>query len=104
MNETDSGNTSAGHTTGFGQSTGARAVALHYGTEQAPVVVATGEDRLAEQILALARDHHVPIFQNPLLSDMLARLKTGEQIPEGLYRVVAELIAFVYFVRGRMAP
>lgn len=80
------------------------AVALHYDQVHAPRVTAKGEDELAAQIIALAREHGVPLYENPELLDLLSRLETGDEIPETLYRVIAEVIAFAYRLRGKFPP
>ncbi len=91
-----------------------RAAALQYdpGRDRAPRLVARGEGHLAERILALAREHGVPVHEDRALVDVLARIDLGAQIPSELYRVVAEIIAFVYRLQqgeatrgeGRQAP
>ncbi len=79
-----------------------RAVALQYDPEEAaaPKVVAEGSGRLAERILELARQHDVPIREDPLLVEALARLEVGETIPPELYLVVAELFAWLYHLEA----
>ncbi len=82
-----------------------RAVALAYqrGRQRAPVVVATGRGRIAEQIIALARAHGVPIREDPALVMLLARLDVGDLIPPELYAVVAEVFAWVYRLNAERA-
>ncbi|HHH36266.1 MAG TPA: hypothetical protein ENK48_05490 [Gammaproteobacteria bacterium] len=77
------------------------AVALHYDGENAPAVTASGMGALAERILAVAREHGIPLHEDGALVEVLARLEPGEEIPPVLYRVVAEIIAFVYVLEGR---
>jgi len=79
-----------------------RAVALEYDPEgaPAPVVTASGRGELAERILALAREHGVPIREDPDLVALLAQLDVGQVIPPELYPVIAEVLAFVYRLRG----
>jgi flagellar biosynthesis protein len=79
-----------------------RAIALEYDGENAPRVSASGRDEVAEQIIALARQHRVPLLENPELAGLLAQLDLGEEIPETLYRCVAQIIAFAYRLRGRV--
>ncbi len=80
------------------------AVALHYDGEGAPRVTAKGRGPVAEQILALAREHNVPIQQQPDLVRLLSKVDLGEEIPEALYVAVAEVIAFAFLVSGREPP
>ncbi len=80
-------------------------VALSYkrGDMVAPKLVAKGGGFLAFRIREIARDAGVPIVENPLLARALYRsVKVGEMIPERLYEIVAEVLAYVYRLdRGR---
>jgi flagellar biosynthesis protein len=80
------------------------AVALSYDGRNAPRVTAKGRGALAEQILALAEAHGVPLEQDPELAALLAQIPLGEEIPEALYLAVAEVIAFAYLLSGRRPP
>ncbi|TWI53893.1 flagellar biosynthesis protein [Pseudomonas duriflava] len=77
------------------------AIALVYDGKNTPTLTAKGEDDLAEAILALAREHDVPIYENPDLVRLLARLELGDAIPEVLYRTMAEIIAFAWYLKGK---
>ncbi|GLO32442.1 MULTISPECIES: EscU/YscU/HrcU family type III secretion system export apparatus switch protein [Pseudomonas] len=79
-----------------------QAIALFYDGQQAPTLTAKGDDALAEAILALAREHEVPIYENAELVRLLARLELGDQIPEALYLTIAEIIAFAWHLRGKV--
>ena len=78
------------------------AVALRYDGRDAPRVTAKGEDELASAICDIAREHGVPLYENPQLAVVLSQIELGEQIPEALYRAVAEVIAFAYLLSGRV--
>ncbi|MCO1622714.1 EscU/YscU/HrcU family type III secretion system export apparatus switch protein [Pseudomonas putida] len=82
--------------------TSRQAIALTYDGHQAPTVTAKGDAELAEAILALAREHEVPIYENAELVRLLARLELGDQIPEALYLTIAEIIAFAWQLRGKV--
>lgn len=77
------------------------AVALHYDGEETPQVTAKGAGALAERIIAIAREHEVPLHEDEALVEVLAQVEPGEEIPEALYRAVAEIIAFVYILKGK---
>jgi flagellar biosynthesis protein len=77
------------------------AVALKYDGEKAPTITATGTAELAEEIIRIAREHGVPLYENPELAGILARLDLNEEIPETLYRVVAEILAFAFHLQGK---
>jgi len=81
------------------------AVALRYdaGRAPAPVVVAKGRGVVAERIKAEARKHGVAVVENPPLAQALYKaVEIGSQIPADLYRAVAEVLAFVYRLKGRI--
>lgn len=81
-----------------------RAVALRYDAEQerAPKVVAKGAGLVAEQIIALAKEHGIHIHEDPNLVTILAKLDLDTEIPEELYHAVAQVLAFVYRLNQRM--
>ncbi len=81
------------------------AVALKYDEEkmEAPKVVAKGAGVLALKIREIARRHGVPIVENRLLARMIYKMvDLGEEIPESLYKAVAEVLAFVYRQKERV--
>ncbi|QIB52674.1 EscU/YscU/HrcU family type III secretion system export apparatus switch protein [Pseudomonas sp. OIL-1] len=78
-----------------------QAIALVYDGEQAPTLTAKGEGDLAEQIVQLAMEYEVPIYENADLAKMLARMELGDEIPEELYRTIAEIIAFAWYLKGK---
>jgi flagellar biosynthesis protein len=78
-----------------------QAIALTYDGQSAPVLTAKGDDELAETILAIARQYEVPIYENAELVRLLARLELGDAIPEQLYRCIAEIIAFAWYLKGK---
>ena len=80
------------------------AVALYYDGKNAPRVTAKGKDELAQQIRALAEQHDVPLYEDPVLAQVLSQIELGEEIPPALYLAVAEVIAFTYLLAGRICP
>lgn len=77
------------------------AVALRYDQVTAPKLTAKGEGDLAEQIIALAREHGVPLYENAELTRVLGQMDLGDEIPETLYLAIAEIIAFAYVIQGK---
>ena len=75
-----------------------RVAALRYdvGSDEAPRVVASGRGHVAERILAEARAAGVPVRDDAALAEALAGLDLGVQVPEDLYRAVAEALAWAY--------
>ncbi len=80
-----------------------QATALQYNPDQdnAPRVVASGQRKVAEQILAEARKHNIPVHEDPALTAALASIDLGAEIPAELYLLVAEVLAYVYRVTGK---
>jgi flagellar biosynthetic protein FlhB len=81
------------------------AVALRYdGSNPAPEVVAKGVDLVAARIREIAREAGVTIVPDPPLARTLhASVEVGHQIPEELFGAVAQLLAFVYRTKQRVA-
>lgn len=77
------------------------AVALHYDGETAPQVTAKGYGEIAEQIIAIAKHHDVPLEENKELVQLLSQLELGDEIPQELYLAIAEIIAFTYMLKGK---
>ena len=81
------------------------AVALEYRLESmaAPLVIAKGQNLLAQQIKEYARWHDVPIVENkPLAQALYQAVEVGDAIPEKLYTAVAEILAFIFKTQGRL--
>ena len=83
-----------------------KAVALKYDpeTQVAPKVVAKGQGYVAENILAAAQKHAVPVYQNKSLVNMLMAIELDREIPPELYHVVAEVLAYVYRIDKSKRP
>jgi flagellar biosynthesis protein FlhB len=82
------------------------AVALRYepATMAAPLVIAKGLDKVAEEIKQAARWHNIPTVENiPLAHALYRSADVGQTVPAKLYQVVAEILAFVYQMQARMA-
>jgi flagellar biosynthesis protein FlhB len=80
------------------------AVALKYDplSMHAPQVVAKGADIMAQKIRDLAREHDVPIIENPPLArNLYKNVEIGREIPPELFGAVAEILAFVYQINRR---
>ncbi len=83
------------------------AVALEYKTAkmQAPVVTAKGQMLVAENIKRVAKEHGVPVIENPPLARALyASVEIGDAIPPEMYKAVAEVLAFIYRLRQPRVP
>jgi flagellar biosynthesis protein len=78
-----------------------QAIALKYDGKNSPQVAATGHNELAEEIIRLAKENNIPIQEDPDLAVLLAQLDLHEHIPDSLYFVVAEVLAFAYLAAGK---
>ena len=79
------------------------AVAMSYKPGMAaPIVVAKGQDHVAQRIKEIAREHKVPIVENkPLARALFAAVEIGDSIPQELYKAVAEVLAYVYKLKNK---
>ena len=79
------------------------AVALKYSKGMvAPVVVAKGQDIVAERIKQIARENHVMIVENkPVARALYQAVEVGGVVPAELYQAVAEILAYVYRIKHR---
>jgi flagellar biosynthesis protein len=80
----------------------ALAIALKYEKPHAPRVTAVGRNELARRIIELAESNVVPISRNPELAAALSHVEIDEQIPEALYRAVAEVLTYILRISGRI--
>ncbi len=81
------------------------AVAIKYDAQEAdaPIVIAKGSDYLAQKIKEIARENDVEIVENKPLARMLfANVEVGEMVPPELYKAVAEVLAYVYHLKGKI--
>ena len=78
-----------------------KAVALEYNGKNAPRVTATGSGATAQRIIDIAREHGVPLREDPDLLTLLAKLELGDEIPRALYVTVAHIIAWAYVLTGK---
>ena len=74
------------------------AVSLQYkkGKNSAPKVTAKGQGWVAEDIIKMAKENNIPIREDKHLLHLLSEIDVGQEVPESLYKVVAELLAWVY--------
>ena len=80
------------------------AVAVSYDSQvsEAPIVIAKGADYLAQKIKEVARENQIEIVENKPLARMLyANVEIGSEIPAELYYAVAEVLAYVYHLKGK---
>ncbi len=75
-----------------------RAAALRYKASEAraPRVVAKGSGWLARRMIREAREHGIPVREDPLLVEVLMGLDLYREIPQELYQVIAEIYVFLY--------
>ncbi len=78
------------------------AVALHYDKKGAPRVVAKGRGTIGEKIVEVAKANNIPIEENEVLAGALSNVELGDEIPQELYKAVAEVLIFVLRLSGRV--
>ncbi len=81
-----------------------KAVALKYDDKKnkAPRVIAKGRGEIAEKIIEVAKAHNVPLYEDKNLVQLLEALELETEIPPELYRAVAEVLAFIYRLNGKI--
>lgn len=74
------------------------AVALRYDIDRdkAPLVLASGRGPVADEILRIAEENKIPLYEDPELVKLLSKLEIDVEIPPELYTLVAEVLFFVY--------
>ncbi len=79
-------------------------VAIKYDAKEmdAPIILAKGADLVAMKIREIARENDVPIVENPPVARLLHKLDLGDRIPEELFKAVAEILAHVYTIKGKV--
>ncbi|ATO47940.1 flagellar biosynthesis protein FlhB [Brevibacillus laterosporus] len=81
------------------------AVAIKYDSAEmmAPTVIAKGQDFLALKIREIAKEHRIVTMENkPLARALYAQVEIGQTIPEELFKAVAEVLAYVYKLQGKV--
>lgn len=81
------------------------AVSIEYdSSNRAPTVTAKGSGHIAEQIIALAHEHNIPIQEDQGLVEVLSQVELNHEIPEELYAAVAQVLVFAYQISGKELP
>ena len=81
-----------------------KAVALKYDGKKdwAPKVIAKGRGEIAEKIVAIAKANNIPLYEDKNLAQILEALDLETEIPPELYRAMAEMLAFIYQLNGKI--
>ena len=77
-----------------------QAIAIEYGNNPVPLVVAKGKDELAQKIINAAIAAGVPIKKDEELASLLGLLDLDDQVPKSLYTLVAEVLVYTYWLKG----
>lgn len=74
------------------------ALAISYDKDRdsAPKISAKGKGTVAERIIELAKENNIPIHEDPDLIEVLSKLDLGQEIPPDLYKLIAEVLVYVY--------
>ncbi|MBT3260855.1 flagellar biosynthesis [bacterium] len=75
-----------------------KAIAIRFDVEKdrAPKILAIGKGSIAEEILRVADENKIPLYEDQHLANLLAKLQIEEEIPAELYKLIAEVLAFIY--------
>jgi len=75
-----------------------KAAALRYDStkEKAPRVVAKGSSEVAKNIIRIAEENEIPIKKDEDLIELLSKVELDKEVPEELYKAVAEVFSFIY--------
>jgi len=75
-----------------------QAIAIRYDIDKdnAPRILASGKGSIADEIMKIAEENEVPLYQDPALAKLLGSLELDTEIPPELYVLVAEVLSFVY--------
>lgn len=74
------------------------AIAISYDKEKdsAPKITAKGKGAVADKIMELARKNDIPMHEDPDMIEVLSKLDLGQEIPAELYKLIAEVLVYVY--------
>ena len=78
-------------------------IAIRYNSHEmeAPRIIAKGADLIAMRIREIARENGIPLVENPPVARLLHNLDLGATIPEEMFKAVAEILAYVYSLKGK---
>lgn len=79
----------------------AAAVKYEHGRDNAPKIIAKGRGKVAEKIVEIAQAHGIPVREDADLVEFLSALDLYREIPPELYKAVAEILVFIYGLRGK---
>ena len=80
------------------------AVAVSYNKEKdsAPKITAKGKGAVAEKIIELAKKNNIPMHEDPDMIEVLSKLDLGQEIPADLYKLIAEVLVYVYRANNKV--
>ena len=82
------------------------AIAIKYEPSemQAPIIVAKGKRNIAKKIKEVAKENDIPIVEDkPLARSMFDVVEIGDEIPAEFFKAVAEILAYIYRLKGKAA-
>jgi len=75
------------------------AVALQYSSiDELPCIIARGAGELAKKIIQYALEHDIPVHEDMTLAEILSQLETGSPVSPETFRLVAEVVSFLYLM------
>jgi len=79
-----------------------KAATLQYKGRKTPIVSALGENEKAQELLALAQKHDIPVYEDEDLVNILSQIDIGDAIPPELFEWVASALAFSFFAKNEV--
>lgn len=76
------------------------AIAVEYGREKAPTVIAKARGEEVSMMIQEAKNANIPVMENPYLASLLEGVDIGEEVPESLYTSLAIVLSWVFWLRG----
>ena len=79
------------------------AIALEYDNakQSAPKVTAKGKGRTAVKIIELAKENDIPIEKDEVLIELLSNIELDHEVPQEMYKTVAEVFSFIYRITNK---
>jgi len=78
-----------------------KAIAVGYSFGMSPEILASAKGLLVDRLISIAKEHDITVVNNADLAETLSLMKVGDMIPENLFRVMSEVLAYCYRVNEK---
>jgi flagellar biosynthesis protein len=81
-----------------------KAVGINYdkAKDRAPKVIAKGSGHIAQKIIDIAKEHGIPLYEDPDLVEILSEVDFFKEIHPDTYQIIAEILAFIYMMNNKL--